>query len=177
MTIPRSQVPTDARIVRLFVSGGHNYVGHYGREPGVHEMVEQQEVRCVAGHGLVGDRYFRDNPDAMGQITFFAEEVFDHLTSALPEATRCPSACRRNVITRGVDLNALIGTQFELQGIRFLGTEECRPCEWMNRAFCEGAHQLLLGRGGLRARILSDGILRVGRAGLRANSFTPQNRI
>jgi MOSC domain-containing protein YiiM len=67
---------------------------------------------------------------------------------------------RRNVITRGVDLNELIGQEFKLQGIRFLGMEECRPCYWMDRAFAPGAHEFLKGRGGLRARILTDGSLR-----------------
>jgi MOSC domain-containing protein YiiM len=64
------------------------------------------------------------------------------------------------VITRGVDLNELIGQDFEVQGVRFLGTEECRPCYWMDSAFAPGAHEFLKGRGGLRARILNDGLLR-----------------
>jgi MOSC domain-containing protein YiiM len=64
------------------------------------------------------------------------------------------------VITRGVDLNDLIGQEFDVQGVRFLGTEECRPCYWMDGAFAPGAQEFLKGRGGLRARILSDGSLR-----------------
>jgi MOSC domain-containing protein YiiM len=64
------------------------------------------------------------------------------------------------VITRGVDLNELIEQEFELQGIRFLGMEECRPCYWMDGAFAPGSHEFLKGHGGLRARILSDGLLR-----------------
>ena len=64
------------------------------------------------------------------------------------------------MVTRGIDLNELVGVEFELQGVRFQGTEECRPCEWMNHAIGPGAEELLRGRGGLRARILSDGILR-----------------
>jgi MOSC domain-containing protein YiiM len=71
-----------------------------------------------------------------------------------------PALARRNVITRGVDLNELIGQDFELQGVRFLGMEECRPCYWMDRAFAPGAHEFLKGRGGLRAKILTDGSLR-----------------
>ncbi|HYY13976.1 MAG TPA: hypothetical protein VE758_06040, partial [Chthoniobacterales bacterium] len=71
-----------------------------------------------------------------------------------------PSLVRRNVIVRGVDLNGLIGENFEVQGVRFHGTGECRPCYWMNRAIASGAEEFLRGRGGLRATILSDGILR-----------------
>jgi len=64
---------------------------------------------------------------------------------------------RRNVLTRGVDLPALIGREFELQGVRFVGTEECRPCYWMDHAIAPGAEAWLRGRGGLRARVVSDG--------------------
>jgi MOSC domain-containing protein YiiM len=47
-----------------------------------------------------------------------------------------------------------------VQGVRFLGTQECSPCHWMNHAFAAGAERALHGRGGLRARILTDGVLR-----------------
>jgi MOSC domain-containing protein YiiM len=60
---------------------------------------------------------------------------------------------------RGADLNELICEDFEVQGVRFHGTEECRPCYWMDRAIAPGAHEFLKGRGGLRAKILSDGRL------------------
>jgi hypothetical protein len=63
------------------------------------------------------------------------------------------------VITRSVDLNDLIEQEFDVQGVRFLGIEECRPCYWMNRAFAPGAQEFLKGHGGLRAKILSDGSL------------------
>jgi MOSC domain-containing protein YiiM len=64
------------------------------------------------------------------------------------------------VITRHVDLNQLIGQDFEVQGVRFHGTGECRPCYWMDRAIAPGAEKFLEGCGGLRARILTDGELR-----------------
>ena len=72
-----------------------------------------------------------------------------------------PGVFRRNVLTRGVDLNTLIGKEFEIQGVRFEGAAECSPCFWMDRAFAPGAEDALEGRGGLRARILTDGVLRV----------------
>jgi MOSC domain-containing protein YiiM len=63
------------------------------------------------------------------------------------------------VITRDVDLNDLIGKDFQVQGVGFHGTAECRPCYWMNHNIVEGAEDFLKGRGGLRARILTDGTL------------------
>jgi MOSC domain-containing protein YiiM len=68
---------------------------------------------------------------------------------------------RRNVITKGVDLNSLIGKRFVIQGVEFEGVCECSPCHWMNEAIAPGAEAALHGRGGLRARILTDGQLKV----------------
>src|SRR6266404_3981191 len=147
-------------ICHLFISSGHNFVGHHGREPDTHPMIETSEIECVAGRGIRGDRYFDFKDDYKGQITFFSLEVSDELCGALHVQGIPPSAVRRNVFTRDVDLNALIGQDFEVEGVRFHGTEESRPCDWMNRAIGPGAKEFLKGRGGLRTRILTDGILR-----------------
>jgi MOSC domain-containing protein YiiM len=123
-------------------------------------MIEVAEIECVAGRGIRGDRYFDFRDDYKGQITFFSLEVFDELCSALQLQDCSPSLARRNVVTRAVDLNELIGQKFEVQGVRFYGTQECAPCYWMDRAFAPGAEKFLNARGGLRAKILSDGELR-----------------
>ena len=123
-------------------------------------MIEVPLVECVAGRGIRGDRYFDFKNDYKGQITFFSLDVFDKLRTALAVDDCSPSAARRNVITRGVDLNELIGKEFEIQGVHLYGTEESAPCYWMDRAFASGARDFLKGNGGLRAKILSDGELR-----------------
>jgi MOSC domain-containing protein YiiM len=148
-------------IAHLYISAGHNFFGHHERPPGEHPVIEVPRIECVAGHGIVGDRYFDYKDQYKGQITFFSFEVFQELCEALDLSGVPPSAARRNVITRGADLNELIGVKFEVQGIQFEGTEESRPCYWMDRAFAPGAQRFLKGRGGLRARIVSDGELRV----------------
>ena len=125
-------------------------------------MIEVPTVECVAGRGLHGDRYFDFKEDYKGQITFFSLEVFDELCDALKLEGIVPSAVRRNVFTRKVDLNEFIGRDFEVQGVHFHGTEESRPCDWMNRAIAPGAREFLKGRGGQRARILTDGTLQSG---------------
>jgi MOSC domain-containing protein YiiM len=58
-------------------------------------------------------------------------------------------------------LNSLVGVEFEIQGVRFAGAAECSPCHWMDQVIAPGAEAALHGRGGLRARILTDGRLRV----------------
>lgn len=148
-------------IVRLYISPGHNFFGHHGLPAGTHETVEVESVECVAGRGLAGDRFFDFKEDYRGQITFLAWEVYEELL-LLPGAPRLdPGVFRRNAVTRGVDLSEWIGRPFEIQGVHFQGIAECSPCAWMDEAFCPGAMLALKGRGGLRAKVLSDGILRV----------------
>jgi len=157
-------------ISHLFVSPGHNFVGHHGREPDTYPMIETSEMECVAGRGIRGDRYLDFKDDYKGQITFFSLEVFNELCSAMEIQAWSPALARRNVITRGLDLNDLIGQEFEVQGIRFLGMEECRPCYWMDGAFAPGAQEFLKGRGGLRAKILTSGKLCSTKLSSRAKS-------
>lgn len=150
------------RICQLCISPGHNYVGHHGQLPGEHPILTVAQLECVAGRGIRGDRYFDHRPNYKGQITFFAIEVIAALQAGLGLAEVRPEFTRRNVFTQGADLNALVNVEFEIQGVRFAGTEECRPCYWMNNAFRdERVEAWLRGRGGLRARILSDGRLRL----------------
>lgn len=151
------------RIERLYISPGHNFFGHHGQPAGAHPLVEVESVECVAGHGLVGDRFYDFKDDYKGQITFFAAEVFAAVCAAIGVSGQDPGRTRRNVLTRGVDLNTLIGQEFEVQGIRFLGMAECAPCYWMDQAIGLGAEAAMQGRGGLRARILTSGRLTVDR--------------
>ena len=66
-------------IRQIFISPGHNFVGHHGRPPGDFPLVEVPKVECVAGHGLRGDRYFDFREDYKGQVTFLSAEVFEKL--------------------------------------------------------------------------------------------------
>lgn len=144
---------------RIFISEGHSYFGRHGLAAAPFAIREVDRVECVTGRGLRGDRFFDYKDDYKGQLTLFAREVFDELCRALQVPAADPAALRRNLFVAGADLNELIGKQFELQGVRLEGTEECRPCYWMDQAIGPGAEAWLRGRGGLRCRILSDGWL------------------
>lgn len=148
-------------IIHLYISPGHNFFGHYGRQPDGHPAIEVDEVECIAGRGIRGDRFFDFKNNYKGQVTFFSSEVFDALCQESGIYDKPPSVLRRNIITRGQDLNDLIGAKFELQGVQLRGMEECRPCSWMDHAFAPGAEKSLQGRGGLRARVLSGGKISV----------------
>jgi hypothetical protein len=147
-------------ICHLYISPVHNFFGHHGREPGDYEAAEVPTIECVIGRGIRHDRFFDYREDYKGQITFFALEVFEELCAALKLRRCSPALLRRNVIVQHADLNALIGEDFEVQGVTFRGMEECRPCYWMDRAIAPGAENFLKGRGGLRARVLTNGTLR-----------------
>jgi MOSC domain-containing protein YiiM len=153
-------------IRQIFISAAHNYFGHHGRAPDDFPLVEVQQVECVAGHGIRGDRFYDYRDDYKGQITFFSIEVFEKLAARFDLTNKSAGNLRRNVIVSGVNLNDLIGQEFSVQGIRLRGTAHCRPCYWMNQAIAPGAEEFLQGNGGLRAQILSDGVIAVGDAQL-----------
>ncbi len=153
-------------IRQIFISPGHNYFGHHGRAPDDYPLQEVDRVECVAGQGIRGDRFFDYKDDYKGQITFFSQEVFDSLRAKFPDVQKSPGVLRRNVIVSEVELKKLIGQEFSLQGIRFLGTAHCKPCYWLDTAFAPGAEKALAGNGGLRAHILTNGCLTTGPAEL-----------
>jgi len=159
-------------ICHLYISSGHNFFGHHGREPDDYPAIEVPMIECVAGRGIRGDRFFDYQEDYKGQVTFFSAEVFDELCGALELQDCSPALVRRNVITRDVDLNELIGQDFKVQGVSFHGSGECSPCYWMDRAIAPGVEEFLKGRGGLRARILTDGTLRSTAETLQSNRMT-----
>jgi MOSC domain-containing protein YiiM len=149
------------KVRHLFISPGHNFFGRQNQPAGEHPTLEVAEIECVAGHGIRGDRFFDYKQDYKGQVTFFSQEIFVAMCAELKVTDKSPGASRRNIVVEGADLNSLVGVEFELQGVRFRGTAECSPCHWMDAAFAPGAEKFLHSRGGLRAQILSDGILRV----------------
>jgi molybdopterin-guanine dinucleotide biosynthesis protein A len=153
---------TELAVRRIFLSPGHSYFGRHGGGSVPQELIEADLVECVAGRGLRGDRFFDYKDNYKGQVTLFSAEVFEELRTQLGHVDAQPAALRRNLLVSGGDLNALIGRQFTLQGIVLEGTEECRPCYWMNEAVGPGAEAWLRGRGGLRCRVLTSGWLRRG---------------
>jgi MOSC domain-containing protein YiiM len=157
----------------IYISPGHNYFGKPKDGPGDHPTPDVEQVEARTGLGLVGDRYFGVPAHYEAQVTFFAAEVFDALLAEFALKDLEPVLTRRNIVTRGVNLNQLIGHEFTItsgdqqngeQSVRFIGTKPCSPCAWMDASFAIGAHAFLRGRGGLRARILTTGYLRRGPA-------------
>jgi len=149
------------QVRHLYISPGHNFFGRNGLPAGEHPTLAVPEIECVAGRGIKGDRFFDFKANYKGQATFFSQEVFAALCAELRLSGKSPGETRRNIVVTGLELNSLVGREFELQGVKFRGVAECSPCHWMDHAFAPGAETFLKNRGGLRVQILTDGKLRV----------------
>jgi len=126
-------------------------------------MSAEQSVEALVDGGLAGDRYSeaknRRSPDY--QVTFIELEHIEAFTQAtgLPLAPEMP---RRNIITRGVRLNGLCGKRFSVGRARFEGLALCEPCSLFAQRTHRDVLKFFVGKGGLRARIVSGGVIRVG---------------
>lgn len=134
-----------------------------------HERLPQpvSRVRAVPGHGLEGDRNFYEGPGTQPErdreLTLIATEALEALGEEHGiDLTAAES--RRNVATRGIDLNGLEGRRFRVGAVECEGIELCEPCNHLQGLTRPGVLRGLVHRGGLRAAILTEGEIAVGDA-------------
>lgn len=144
-------------------------------EPEV-EMTERSDVEAVAGSGLRGDRYFSEietgtfvgwEPDEKRHDGYDLTLIEQEAVTAIEreaEIELAPGEHRRNIETRDVALNHLVGQRFRIGDAVCRGDRLCEPCAHLQRITQDGVLQALTHRGGLRADILEDGIIRPGDA-------------
>jgi MOSC domain-containing protein len=151
-TPPRPQAPLSAGTIEaIFVAGDAGAAAQ-----------ARQSVRALAGHGLEGDRHVAGTgtfPSGLpgSALTLIEAEVCESFAPALSATEH-----RRNVVTRGIDLNALVGHEFLLGAVRCRGMRLCEPCRVIERYATRPLLRPLVHRGGLRADIVEDGVLKVG---------------
>ena len=121
-----------------------------------------ERVVAHAGKGLEGNRfYFPDGAKPGRALTLIAAEALEGLAAEHGiEITAAES--RRNVLTRGIDLNALVGKRFRVGAVECVGVELCEPCKHLESVTRPGVIKGLTHRGGLNADILTDGEIAVG---------------
>lgn len=131
-------------------------------------MTPRQEVRAVPGRGLEGDRYFDGTgtfsphpPKPDFEVTLIeSEKIAAFATrSGLPFTA---AAARRNLVTTGADLNALVGRDFWVGEVQLRGLRLCEPCAYLAKITFPETLRGLVHQGGLRAQILSAGTIRTG---------------
>ena len=126
-----------------------------------------EKVRAIPGKGLEGDRYFSaagtysDRPGPFREITLIEIEAIEALARD-NDVEIAAGDSRRNVVTRGVPLNHLVGREFQVGAVRLRGIRLCEPCAHLERLTRRGVLGGLVHRGGLRAQILMDGEIHTG---------------
>src|SRR5207302_6398736 len=144
----------DGRVEAIFVTSDH------GELP-----APVQRVQARAGRGLEGNRYYWSGGDAPPgrAVTLVAVEAMDAVASE-GDVSIEPAATRRNVLTRGIDINELVGKRFRIGDVECEGVELCEPCSHLQSLTKDGVIKGLTHRGGLNADILSDGEISIGDA-------------
>jgi MOSC domain-containing protein YiiM len=153
----------------LLSSPLHRYAGRPGdgpRDPIGTEQFESIEIR--AHLGVVGDRYFGHAAHRSASVTIMAAESLDAVAAELHSGPLDPAAARRNIVVRGLDIDAMRDETLSLDSgsgpVLFRVNRPANPCAWMDVALAPGAHRALRNRGGMRCEPLSSGTLNLGAA-------------
>jgi MOSC domain-containing protein YiiM len=142
----------DGRVEAIFVTAAH------GELP-----APVKSVQARAGRGLEGNRYYWADGDAPpgGAVTLIAAEAVEAVANEGTVSVEA-AAMRRNVVTRGIDVNELVGKRFRIGDVVCEGVELCEPCLDLESMTQPGVIKAFVHRAGLNADILNDGEIRVG---------------
>ena len=124
-------------------------------------MRELAVADALAGQGIEGDRKVAPGREPAAQLTLIEAEHIDAFATATGYAMR-PDQPRRNVVTRGIRLNDLLGKRFNVGEALCEGIELCEPCGKFQRLTHVEVRRFFKGKGGLRCRILEAGLIRPG---------------
>jgi MOSC domain-containing protein YiiM len=120
-----------------------------------------ESVEAQPGRGLTGD-HFRGSASSARQVTLIQHEHLDVVARLLRRERLDPALLRRNLVVSGVNLEALRGACFRIGAALLRGSGACHPCSRMEEALGPGGHAALRGHGGITARVLESGRIRIG---------------
>lgn len=140
----------------------HGIVEWIGLRPARGEVVRVTETATLTPEaGLIGDRF--DGPSgADRQVTLIQKEHLSVIAQLLGKSSIDPALTRRNLVVSGINLTALKGKHFQVGDVVLEGTGACAPCSKMEVALGPGGFNAMRGHGGITARVVSGGEVRVG---------------
>jgi len=148
--------------------GTGSVVALYTVDHGSAPMTKVQQIKAMAGRGIEGDRYFlgtgtySKKPEAGRQITLIKSEVLQWLNNEFQISVK-PEESRRNVLTRDVEINELVGTEFFVGLVLLKAHRITQPCRYLEKLLGRpGLYKALWDNGGISCEILSDGTIKEG---------------
>jgi len=148
------------RFARDLPPGTLSWIGVRSERRG--QMTSVQHAQAVATLGIEGDHRMTKTPGSGRQVTMISEEFIHQIAHFTGHQEIDPALLRRNLVVRGINLNALRHQRFEIGDALFEATALCHPCSRMETALGKGGVAAMLGHGGLCARILKTGTITVG---------------
>ena len=126
------------------------------------QMKSVNNIEAIAGKGLVNHYHFKNDSEKRRQITLIEIENINHYNQIT--GTSIPSKdFRRNIVTVGIKLNALVGSEFFIGEVKVKAHDLCRPCKYLQESLNQkNLVKELLRKGGLRCEILTNGKIFVG---------------
>jgi len=134
-----------------------------GLRPGHRQPVESVEgAEAVPGNGLVGDRFRGRGAESKRQVTLIQAEHLAAVGSFLGSGPIDPALLRRNIVVSGLNLLALKEKHFRIGDAVLEYTGQCHPCSRMEETLGPGGYNAMRGHGGITARVIEGGLIRVG---------------
>ena len=122
------------------------------------QILTPLSANLIAGQGIDGD-HFKTSRDGPRQVTLIERENLDSIASYLRKPQVSPDLLRRNLVTSGMNLQALKDNRFRIGNVLLEYTGECAPCGQMEVNLGPGGYNAVRGRGGITARILEGGTI------------------
>ena len=140
-----------SKVIRLGIAKNNNQ-----------KIQEVDRIELLSGKGVVGDRHFHENNNIRSQVTLIESENIDYYNNKF-KTNYSYIDFRRNVVSKGIRLNDLVGKKLLLGNAKIQGHDLCRPCKHLEETLNgQDIIKEFLRRGGLRCEILNSGIVNVG---------------
>ena len=140
-----------SKVIRLGIAKNNNQ-----------KIQEVNEIKLLFGKGVVGDRHFHENNDVRSQVTLIESENIEYYNNKF-KTDYSYIDFRRNVVTKGIQLNDLVGKKLLIGNVEAQGHDLCRPCKHLEETLKgQDIIKEFLKRGGLRGEILNSGTVIIG---------------